>query len=206
MAFVFIILVLITGYIILFQIYKWISLCRRFSLSSFPLSTLIILGSGGHTTEMIKILSKLSLSHYAPRFYVVANSDSLSVQRLFQHVQDLRGFDMIPRAREVGQGFSSSLLSGILALLIGITILLRHRPKIIICNGPGTCVPICFAALILRNTLLPYIYVVYIESICRVDTLSLTGRILINFADFFLVQWNELVSKYPYIKCIGRIM
>ena len=206
MFLVFIILVVITGYIILFQIHKWMSHFRCSRFSSFPLSTLVILGSGGHTTEMIKILSKLSLAHYSPRFYVVAKSDNLSVNKLFQHVKYINSFDTIPRAREVGQGFSSSLLSSIRAILIGMTILLRYRPKMIICNGPGTCVPICFSAFILRNTLLPYIYVVYVESICRVETISLSGRILMYFADFFMVQWNELVSKYTNTKFIGRIM
>ena len=206
MCLVFIIFILITGYIILFQIHKWMSHFRRSSLPSFPHSTLVILGSGGHTTEMIKILSKLSSSHYSPCFFVVAKNDHLSIQKVFQHVKCINGFDTIPRAREVGQGFLSSLLSFIIALFIGMTIILRHRPKILICNGPGTCVPVCFAAFILRNIYLPYIYVVYVESICRVYTLSLSGRLLRYFADIFMVQWNELVTKYPNVHFIGRIM
>lgn len=37
-----------------------------------PCNTIIVLGSGGHTTEMLHLLSNMSASQYSPRTYVVA--------------------------------------------------------------------------------------------------------------------------------------
>jgi len=53
--------------------------------------------------------------------------------------------------------------------------------------------------------------IVYVESICRVETLSLSGRILSLLADEFVVQWEEvrakLLEKYPNgnVICLGRL-
>jgi UDP-N-acetylglucosamine:LPS N-acetylglucosamine transferase len=38
---------------------------------------------------------------------------------------------------------------------------------------------------------------VFVESLCRVKTLSLTGRILYPWADLFAVHWPDLRTKYP---------
>jgi beta-1,4-N-acetylglucosaminyltransferase len=37
--------------------------------------------------------------------------------------------------------------------------------------------------------------IIYIESFARVETLSLTGKLLYPFVDRFLVQWPELSKK-----------
>lgn len=74
----------------------------------------------------------------------------------------------------------------------------------------GTCVPICLAAYLLRVLALsdsvyrPYI--VFAESYCRVQSLSLTGKILYPIADRFIVQWETLLSsRYPRAQFIGKI-
>eukprot|EP00122_Pirum_gemmata_P016533 Pgem_evm1s15458 len=40
--------------------------------------TLIVLGSGGHTTEMFRLLEKLDKNYYSPRIYVLSQTDSSS--------------------------------------------------------------------------------------------------------------------------------
>jgi beta-1,4-N-acetylglucosaminyltransferase len=50
-----------------------------------------------------------------------------------------------------------------------------------------------------------HIQVVYVESICRVETLSLTARLLYLFCDGFIVQWEELVKLYPASTYLGRL-
>lgn len=76
----------------------------------------------------------------------------------------------------------------------------------VLCNGPGTCVPICAAAVLLGVLGVKRVTVVYVESLCRVEHLSLTGRILRPFADYFLVQWPALKRKYPTSVYLGRIV
>ena len=47
--------------------------------------------------------------------------------------------------------------------------------------------------------------IVYVESVCRVETLSATARILYYVADRVLVQWPELQQKYPRTTYLGRL-
>jgi len=50
--------------------------------------------------------------------------------------------------------------------------------------------------------------VVFIESGCRVERLSLSGLILyhLRLCDSFLVQWEALRARYPRAECIGRTL
>lgn len=50
--------------------------------------------------------------------------------------------------------------------------------------------------------------VVYVESIARVQKLSLTGLILykMRLADAFFVQWEELAAGLPRALYLGRLM
>lgn len=44
------------------------------------------------------------------------------------------------------------------------------------------------------------------ESFARVTALSLSGKILIYFADRFLVQWPELAKRYPKAEYVGILV
>lgn len=76
----------------------------------------------------------------------------------------------------------------------------------VLCNGPGTCVPLCVAALLLGILGIKKVVIVYVESVCRVHTLSLTGKILYSLSDYFFVQWPSLRDKYPKSIFLGRIV
>lgn len=56
----------------------------------------------------------------------------------------------------------------------------KVRPDLIVTNGPGTAVPICWASYMLQRIVLlnwkPK--QLFIESFCRVQTLSVTGKLL----------------------------
>ena len=46
----------------------------------------------------------------------------------------------VPRSREVGQSWSSSVLTTAYSLVFSTCVMLRMRPQIVICNGPGVLV------------------------------------------------------------------
>jgi beta-1,4-N-acetylglucosaminyltransferase len=50
------------------------------------------------------------------------------------------------------------------------------------------------------------IEIIYIESFARVDTLSLTGRLLYPFVDRFLVQWPELSNIFDKAEYKGLLV
>jgi hypothetical protein len=51
-------------------------------LPEAKISTMIVLGSGGHTTEILRLTSALNPSIYQPRTFVVADTDQRSEERL----------------------------------------------------------------------------------------------------------------------------
>ena len=62
--------------------------------------------------------------------------------------------------------------------------------------GAGTCLPVCLAALFWRAVGLVDSRIIFVESFCRVQSLSLTGKILYPIADRFVVQWPDLTQRY----------
>ncbi len=116
----------------------------------------------------------------------------------------------IYRSRNVGQSYLTSVFTTLIAILNAIPLVFKLKPKLLLVNGPGTCVPICLILYIFSKFLfmLPKCKIVFIESLCRVKTLSLTGKIFyhLNIADAFLVQWPELHAKYTKAIYIGRLV
>jgi len=174
------------------------------SLSS---SSRRVLGSGGHTSEMLALLGALDLSRYTPRHYVLADTDDHSAQKLnaFEGTPSSFFVHIIPRSREVKQGLLSALLPTMAACLQSLKLLLQIRPDLLLCNGPGTCVPVCFAVSLLKLLGIHQAQIVFVETIARVQDLSLSGKILLRVADHFLVQWPQLAEKYPKTHYLGRL-
>ncbi|XP_078074948.1 UDP-N-acetylglucosamine transferase subunit ALG14 [Mustelus asterias] len=176
-------------------------------------SVLVVLGSGGHTTEILRLVGSLSAS-YAPRHYVIANTDKMSAERVrILETARTKGntepqytVHWIPRSREVRQSWMTSVVSTIYSLLYSVPLVFQLKPGVVLCNGPGTCVPLCISALMLRILGMKKVLIIYIESICRVETLSLSGKILYNLSDYFFVQWSTLQRKYPKAIYLGRLV
>jgi hypothetical protein len=106
-----------------------------------PLKTLIVLGSGGHTTEMLDLIKNLNQDRYGPIVLVVADTDTTSIQRVqaYPHHLPIRNKDnliensrlntnrssnnneqqvyRIPRSREVGQSYASSIFTTLYSFL-----------------------------------------------------------------------------------------
>jgi len=87
-------------------------------------TVLILLGSGGHTAEMIRLLEGMDLRNYYPRLYVLAISDigvngseakALSFEnKLAQKLGNQKpsySFHRIPRSREVHQSWTSTIIT-----------------------------------------------------------------------------------------------
>ncbi|KAG1765322.1 glycosyltransferase family 1 protein [Suillus occidentalis] len=180
-------------------------------------SIAIFLGSGGHTSEALKLTSALDFGRYSPRTYIVSEGDAFSAQKAHA-LEHIKATDhvfsddhpqykllIIPRARRVHQSLLSTPPDAIKSLL-ACMYLVSVRPlfkkgafrqpfaDLLILNGPGTCVILCAAILLNRLIGLPSPRVMYVESFARVKTLSLSGKLLYHFSDRFVVQWPDLVQ------------
>lgn len=186
----------------------WVLQCIRERRSSVaaahpqdkPIKTLVILGSGGHTTEMIMMTKHLNRSYYCPLEYCRASTDTTSGMRLGSDRKAI--VHEIPRAREVGQSYATSIFTTLYAQIHAFILIAKIRPGLILCNGPGTVLPLCVAALFWRIAGLCHGQIIFVESYCRVKTLSLTGKLLYPWADMFAVHWEELQRKYPNSKLV----
>lgn len=183
--------------------------------SSQPTHLLIVLGSGGHTAEMIAMLTRatsdsnpslrLSWQSFTHRTWVVSSGDSISAVRAkeFEESQSGESYTIrtVPRAREIHQSLLSAPVSCLNCLWACVGILTeRGCPDIILCNGPATATILVFTSVLLRFLNLRgcetegKMRTVYVESWARVKRLSLSGKLLEWVVDRFLVQWPQLVG------------
>lgn len=109
----------------------------------------------------------------------------------------------ITRSREVKQSWISTIATTAFSLIQCTLLVLSMRPQLIICNGPGTCVPLAISAFIFRVLGIVDTRIFFVESFCRVDSLSLTGKLLYFIADRFVVQWPQLLTKYKRAEYLG---
>ena len=88
-------------------------------------------------------------SVYTPLIYIVASTDDTSLRRV-QAQQQARRADAIyklPRSREVGQSYISSIFTTLWSFIIALYYVAVIRPDLLLCNGPGTCLPVAIATL-----------------------------------------------------------
>lgn len=175
-----------------------------------PVVTMVVLGSGGHTMEMLRLLSGMDLVNFSQRVYVAADADVMSIKKIIAFEQSHGNGEplikKIPRARQVLESYISAVLSTLIAIFYSFPITFKTSPDLLLCNGPGTCIPLCFWCFVLKFFWIKDVNIVYVESICRVKTLSLSALILYFIADHILVQWSQLQKAYPRTEYIGRVI
>ncbi|MVX63216.1 polysaccharide biosynthesis protein [Clostridium chromiireducens] len=80
-----------------------------------------------------------------------------------------------------------------------VRIFLKEKPDVIISTGALATIPMCLLAKIFKRKL------IFIESFAKVNSPTLTGRLLSRFADQFYVQWKDMLKVYPYAIYKGGI-
>ncbi|KAF7551991.1 hypothetical protein G7Z17_g4633 [Cylindrodendrum hubeiense] len=186
---------------------------------------LFVLGSGGHTKEMLMMMDdgfcKFENFH---RRYLISSGDRMSenhshdyeaelVELCHANGQESGTYDrcIVTRARNVHQPLWSTPITALMSILDIFPVLLTppanevgatlRYPTHIFSNGPATGFFVGLAVYLLK---IFYIVpegtmkFVYIESWARISTLSLTGKLFhyTGLADIFLVQHEEVAAKY----------
>ncbi|MBE9009895.1 UDP-N-acetylglucosamine--LPS N-acetylglucosamine transferase [Pseudanabaenaceae cyanobacterium LEGE 13415] len=75
-------------------------------------------------------------------------------------------------------------------------ILRRDRPDLVISTGAGVAVPFLMLGKLLGSR------TIFIESITRVNDLSLSAKLSLPFLNVLYVHWVELQHRYPKAKLI----
>jgi UDP-N-acetylglucosamine:LPS N-acetylglucosamine transferase len=84
--------------------------------------------------------------------------------------------------------------------LLAFRILLKEKPDLIISTGAAVAVPFFYVGKLLGCRL------VFIEVYDRVDSPTLTGRLVYPITDAFILQWPEQKKYYPKGRLIGQLL
>ncbi|WP_286822305.1 PssD/Cps14F family polysaccharide biosynthesis glycosyltransferase [Desulfobacter sp. UBA2225] len=79
-------------------------------------------------------------------------------------------------------------------------ILFKERPTIIISTGAGIAIPGFYLAKFFK------IKTIFIDAFNRVDSPTLTGKVVENISDAFYVQWPSQKRFYKKAKLLGRLL
>ncbi|RAL64522.1 hypothetical protein DID88_001996 [Monilinia fructigena] len=145
-----------------------------------PSHLLVVLGSGGHTAEMISLLRDINAKRWKHRTYIISAGDNFSstkAQDCEERIQsNIRPsmpctkpgeFDtttgvwdtiVVPRAREIHQPLYTAPISSLWCMLgclkalhgISVTSTIQQYPDTIITNGPATAVIVILASFLLK--------------------------------------------------------
>ena len=76
----------------------------------------------------------------------------------------------------------------------------RERPDVVVSDGAGVAVPFFIVAKLLG------VRTVYLEVVDRVDSRTLTGRLVYPLTDLFCAQWADQVNLYPRAVDVGALL
>lgn len=155
---------------------------------------IIVFGSGGHTTQMVRLTELL---HHSYDFEYVINDDDNKSSKKIKYFGDVH---IIPRPRRI---YDNSLVRSVYLTLRSIVkslgIVMNSKAIGIVSAGPGLAVPLFIWALIFGKKR------IFIETWSRVLTKSTTGQICYYLSDLFFVQWPTLTKAYPKAIYAGRL-
>ena len=156
---------------------------------------LVILGQGGHTAEILRLVDMLAAREAPFTYqYLITREDNVSAQR----IRIPGAIYWVNRTRYKSYAMWQEIMRSLLALVQSFFVILRARPHAVVTSGPAVAVPVALWARLFGAR------VIFIECGARVPRLSLTGRLLKRLAHLCFVQLPELLEDYPQAISAGR--
>ncbi|HAB97680.1 MAG TPA: UDP-N-acetylglucosamine--LPS N-acetylglucosamine transferase [Enterococcus sp.] len=140
--------------------------------------------SGGHLTHL-KLIEPLWDSN--DRFWVTF--DKPDANSLLKNERRYNCY--YPTNRNIKNLIKNSFLA--------YKVLKKEKPDLIISSGAAVAIPFFYIGKLFG------IKTTYIEVFDRIDSPTLTGKIVYPVTDLFVVQWEEMKKVYPKAKVLGRI-
>jgi UDP-N-acetylglucosamine:LPS N-acetylglucosamine transferase len=155
---------------------------RRGPSAEGPL--LLVCSSGGH---LLQLFSLAGAWEDRPRLWITFDKSDARVLLAGERVEHAFG----PTNRNI-----KNLLRN---LRLAVTVLRRERPAAILTTGAGVAVPFAWIGRMLG------VSVFYVESVTRIEELSLSGRLIRPVAEQVFVQWPELAATSPRLRFAGNL-
>lgn len=145
----------------------------------------LVSSGGGH---LFQLYALKAWWRKADRFWVTFRKADAASLLAGERVYRARG----PTTRNIGNLIRNTFLA--------VRVLRKERPDLIVSTGAGVAVPFFYVGKLLGCRL------VFIEVYDRVDSPTLTGRLVYPITDAFVLQWPELKKRYPKGRVIGQLM
>lgn len=150
---------------------------------------IFVASSGGHLSELLR-LEKL-FTEYEYRLVTEKTPVTEKMQEKYQMDFYLYG---------PNQNIIKYLWRVLRNIVKTISLLQKFKPDTIVSTGAQVGGIMCFFGKLWGAK------IIYIESLAKADSLSVTGKNIYKMADKFYVQWESLAQKYEKAEYIGRLM
>lgn len=145
---------------------------------------LLVCSSGGHLLQLSAL--RQAWEPFSRMWVTFDKSDARSLLH-GEHVVFAHG----PTNRNVPNLFRN--------LRLAWRVVREHRPRVLLTTGAGVAVPFAWIARLHGAR------VVYVESFTRIDTISLSCRLIGRAAHRVYVQWPELRTLLPRARYVGSV-
>lgn len=142
---------------------------------------IFISSTGGHLSELMQL--KSIFKKYDYHIITEKNDTTLKLKEEYGN----RINYLVYGARNYMFSYMFKFPYNILKSLV---LYLKIRPDVIVTTGAHTAVPICYIAKLFKKK------IVFIETFARVNSQSMSGRMINKIADVFLVQHEEMIDVY----------
>lgn len=148
--------------------------------------------SGGHLTQLIRIEN--SIRNYKKVLITEKTKNTLTIDK---EVSQCTKILFLPHGGR--ENYFVFLFKFLYNFLISFFRYFFYRPKVIIMTGAHTVVPMAFIAKVFGTK------IIYVETFAKMNTPSLTGKIIYLISDSFYIQWPKLKKFFPKSKYRGKI-
>jgi len=146
---------------------------------------LLVCSTGGHLAQL------LSLSDaWEGRTHLWVTFDRGDARSL------LAGEDVVTAHHPTNRNVKNLILN----LGLAVRVMRRTRPEVVLTTGAGVAVPFSWVGRLFGAR------VVYVESVTRLDSLSLSCRLIRPVAARIYVQWPELLEELPSARYSGSVL
>ena len=135
--------------------------------------------AGGHLVETNKLLPIFKKHDF---FYI-----TFKIEKITKKLPGRTYHVINPDVRNRKLGISAFLFNLIQVCLI----IIKEKPDVVVTTGATVAFPVCYISKFLLSS-----KIIFIETMARVDTRSLTGILLYPISDVFIVQWKSLLDLY----------
>lgn len=151
---------------------------------------LFISSTGGHLSELLELSPLFSKYDYS-----IITENTKNNKKLRDKYGKKINF-LIYGTKDHPTSYPFKLIAN---CFISLFLYLKIRPDYIITTGAHTAGPMCCIGKLLSSK------IIFIESFANIKTKTISGKLIYNFADLFLVQWKDMLKLYPKATYAGWI-